>query len=87
MFYVLLEDQQTRDALMDWLWRRSISAVFHYIPLHRSPMGRRLGTDAKILPVTEDLSGRLLRLPFFSEITDDERGRVVQAIVEFFQAR
>ena len=87
MFYVLLEDQKTRDALMDWLWRRSISAVFHYIPLHRSPMGRRLGTDAKILPLTEDLSGRLLRLPFFSEMTDDERGHVVQAIVEFFQAR
>jgi dTDP-4-amino-4,6-dideoxygalactose transaminase len=83
MFYILLSDRQTRDALMDHLKQQRILAVFHYIPLHSSPMGRKFGFREGDLPVTEDLGGRLLRLPLFFEIKDEEQTRVVEAISEF----
>jgi dTDP-4-amino-4,6-dideoxygalactose transaminase len=67
------------------LKRNGISAVFHYVPLHTSPMGAKLGYRAGDLPETEDLSGRLLRLPFFPELTTGEQLRVVGCVREFFE--
>jgi len=86
LFYVLLEDEQTRNALMDHLREKGILAVFHYIPLHLSPMGRAMGYRPGDLPVTEDLSGRLLRLPFYYELERDDQQEVVDRISEFFAA-
>ncbi|MEK6287977.1 MAG: dTDP-4-amino-4,6-dideoxygalactose transaminase [Acidobacteriota bacterium] len=83
MFYVLLGDEGTRDGLMAHLKKNSISAVFHYVPLHTSAMGKELGYREGDLPLTEDLSARLLRLPFFPEITRDEQMRVVRCTSEF----
>jgi dTDP-4-amino-4,6-dideoxygalactose transaminase len=85
MFYVLLGDYKTRDDVMAHLKRNGISAVFHYIPLHSSTMGKKLGYDEGDLPITEDLSARLLRLPFFPEITEAEQSRVVRSLSEFFE--
>lgn len=85
MFYVLLRDRQTRDALMDYLKDRGIHAVFHYVPLHNSPMGLKFGYRDGDLPVTERLSGRLLRLPFYYEITEEEQSRVIGGVASFFQ--
>ena len=76
MFYILLKDQETRDSLMQYLREHDINAVFHYIPLHTSPMGRSFGYCEGQLPVTEDLSGRLLRLPFFNEISFSQQERI-----------
>jgi dTDP-4-amino-4,6-dideoxygalactose transaminase len=86
LFYVLLPDRPTRDGLMTHLRQRGILAVFHYIPLHSSPMGQKLGYAEGQLPVTEDVSGRLLRLPLFFGLTEEEQGRVV-AEVKAFLAR
>ena len=86
MFYILLENEATRDALLDELQVNEIHAVFHYVPLHSSPMGRKLGRAAGDLPVTEELSGRLLRLPFFYEITEDEQRRVAGTIRAFLES-
>lgn len=83
MFYVLLGDARTRDGLMAHLKKNSISAVFHYVPLHTSAMGEKLGYREGDLPLTEDLSARLLRMPFFAEITRDEQMRVVRCASEF----
>lgn len=83
MFYVLLEDGKTRDALMADLKRNGISAVFHYVPLHTSSMGKGFGYREGDLPLTEDLSARLLRLPFYFDITRDEQMRVVRCVSEF----
>ncbi len=83
LFYVLLRDRATRDALMAHLRASGILAVFHYIPLHSSPMGQKFGGADGQLPVTEDLSGRLLRLPFYYELTEGEQERVVQGVTEF----
>lgn len=85
MFYVLLREGQTRDELMAHLKRNGISAVFHYVPLHTSAMGRTFGYAEGDLPNTEDLSARLLRLPFFPEITRDEQMRVVSCVTEFLE--
>src|SRR5439155_10801982 len=80
LFYVLLPDRPARDALMTHLRQRGILAVFHYIPLHSSPMGQKLGYAEGQLPVTEDLSRRLLRLPLFYDLTEAEQDEVVTHI-------
>jgi dTDP-4-amino-4,6-dideoxygalactose transaminase len=87
LFYVLVSDRATRDALLEHLRAAEIQAVFHYVPLHTSPMGRSYGYAEGDLPVTEDLSGRLLRLPFYYEISQPEQLRVVEAIGEFFRSK
>jgi dTDP-4-amino-4,6-dideoxygalactose transaminase len=80
MFYILLPDRETRDGLMAHLKRQGIGAVFHYVPLHSSPMGQTYGYKEGDLPVTEEYSGRLLRLPLYYEITEEEQDRVVTEI-------
>ncbi len=87
MFYILHKDQETRDALMQYLREHDINAVFHYIPLHTSPMGRSFGYSEGQLPVTEDLSGRLLRLPFFNEISFSQQERITDWINSFLAQR
>ena len=87
MFYILLKDQETRDSLMQYLREHDINAVFHYIPLHTSPMGRSFGYREGQLPVTEDLSGRLLRLPFFNEISFSQQERISDWINSFLAQR
>ena len=72
---------------MAHLKRNGISAVFHYVPLHTSPMGAKLGYRDGDLPMTEDLSGRLLRLPFFPELTAEDQLRVVNCVREFLEQR
>jgi dTDP-4-amino-4,6-dideoxygalactose transaminase len=86
MFYILLENEVVRAALIDYLRQRGIQAVFHYIPLHSSPMGKRLGNKNVHLPVTENLSRRLLRLPLYYDIEKHELEEVVTRITDFFQS-
>jgi dTDP-4-amino-4,6-dideoxygalactose transaminase len=85
MFYVLLRDEKVRDGLMNYLKQNGISAVFHYVPLHTSVMGKRFGYREGDLPLTENLSGRLLRLPLYPDITRDEQMRVVTRVSSFFE--
>ena len=72
-----------RTGLIDHLKRRGILAVFHYIPLHLSPMGRRLGGIEGDCPVAEDVSERLIRLPFFTNLSDDDQDEVIDAVRQF----
>jgi dTDP-4-amino-4,6-dideoxygalactose transaminase len=80
-----LPDATTRDSLMAHLRTNDILAVFHYIPLHTSPMGQRFGYRAGDLPVTEDMSGRLLRLPFYHDMTEADQERVVEQVTSFLR--
>jgi dTDP-4-amino-4,6-dideoxygalactose transaminase len=84
MFYLILDSLETRSHLIKFLAERGILAVFHYVPLHTSPMGRSLGFQSGQLPVTEDLSARLLRLPMFYGLGQEEQSRVISAIKDFF---
>ncbi len=83
MFYLLLPSLEIRQALIDHLKARGIYSVFHYLPLHLSDMGRRFGGRPGDCPVTEDISDRLLRLPFYNDLTRENQARVVTAITEF----
>lgn len=83
MYYLLLPSLSARTALIDHLKQRGILAVFHYLPLNSSPMGQSFGGRPGDCPVAEDLSDRLLRLPFFNALTEDEQGEVIAALAEF----
>lgn len=65
MYYILLPDRSIRDQLIRQLRAVDVHSVFHYVPLHSSPMGRRIGRTAGTLPVTENVAERLLRLPLW----------------------
>lgn len=80
MFYVLLPDRETRDQALGVMRSQGVHATFHYVPLHSSNGGRRFA-EAVDCPVTEDVSGRLLRLPFYNDLTDAEAERVVETFV------
>jgi dTDP-4-amino-4,6-dideoxygalactose transaminase len=86
LFHILLADTETRDGLMAHLRQKGILAVFHYVPLHSSPMGQKFGYREGDLPVTESVSRRLLRLPFYHDLTEDEQARVVAEIRTFLEA-
>jgi dTDP-4-amino-4,6-dideoxygalactose transaminase len=58
--------------------------VFHYVPLHLSPMGRSPGCAPGDFPVTEDTAERLLRLPFYFELADAEVDAVAAAVADLF---
>ena len=80
MFYVVNPYFQTRQAFIPHLAGFGILAVFHYLPLHLSPMGLHFGGRPGDCPVTEDLSDRLLRFPFFTGMSDSEQSQVIDAV-------
>ncbi|RPH94404.1 dTDP-4-amino-4,6-dideoxygalactose transaminase [candidate division KSB1 bacterium] len=85
MFYIVLRTAEERDDLIPFLRQNGIQAVFHYIPLHTSPMGLSMGGKPGSLPVTENIAPRLLRLPCYFELEKDHQDRVVRTIERFFQ--
>jgi dTDP-4-amino-4,6-dideoxygalactose transaminase len=87
MFYILLKDVATRGRLIAHLKARGIHSVFHYVPLHSSPAGRKFGRPAGPMTVTDGVSERLLRLPLYYDLTEAEVTGIVAAIAEFFGSR
>lgn len=83
MFYLILPSLDSRQALISHLSQREIFAVFHYLPLHLSPMGRTFGGGEGDCPVTEKISERLLRLPFYTGMTTTEQAQIIEAVSEF----
>lgn len=82
MFYMLMPSLETRTELIRHLRSRGVHSVFHYLPLHLSDMGRHFGGKQGDCPVTEDVSDRLVRLPFYNALTEDEQAEVIDAITE-----
>jgi dTDP-4-amino-4,6-dideoxygalactose transaminase len=87
MFYVLLPDTETRDRVLAGMRDRGVHATFHFVPLHDSPGGRRFAARNLPCPVSESISGRLLRLPFYTELTANEAEEVVDAFLVALGAR
>jgi dTDP-4-amino-4,6-dideoxygalactose transaminase len=83
MFYVLMPSLDARTRLIARLRGRGILAVFHYLPLHLSAMGRRHGGRDGQCPVTEDVADRLLRLPFYTALTEAEQAEVIEVVRGF----
>ncbi|WP_028980066.1 dTDP-4-amino-4,6-dideoxygalactose transaminase [Sporocytophaga myxococcoides] len=84
LFYILCKDEKDRNALLDFLNLEKIKAVFHYLPLHLSPFFMNKH-DGRSLPVTESASGRLIRLPLFYEMKDEEQNYIISKIFDFFK--
>ena len=85
MFYLLVStSRDDRDRLITHLKEKNINAVFHYVPLHTSPMGMGMGYKEGDLPVTEDISERLVRLPCYYELTREDQDRVIDGVYGFF---
>lgn len=83
LFYLLLPSDDSRDHLLEELRAQGIRAVFHYLPLHLSPMGRELGGREGDCPISEDVSGRLVRLPFYTMLAEGDQDRVIDAVRGF----
>jgi dTDP-4-amino-4,6-dideoxygalactose transaminase len=83
MFYMLLPSTDLRASLITHLKSQSILSVFHYTPLHLSEAGRKFAARTTNCPVTEDISDRLLRLPFYNDLTAEEQDRVVNSVMNF----
>lgn len=83
MFYLICPSLAYRTSLIEHLKKENIYAVFHYVPLHTSEMGQRWGYKEGDLPVTEDLSERLVRLPLFTALTDIDLDRICAAVTAF----
>jgi dTDP-4-amino-4,6-dideoxygalactose transaminase len=83
MFYVLLPLLAQRQALIAHLKAHGILGVFHYLPLHLSEMGQRFGGKPGDCPVTENVSDRLLRLPFYNSLSEADQDFVVSTIKAF----
>jgi dTDP-4-amino-4,6-dideoxygalactose transaminase len=85
MFYILTSDIERRSALIAHLQQAGILAVFHYVPLHSSPYGQSLGARGGALPVTEEMSARVLRLPLYYDMTEADVAAVGEAILDFYR--
>lgn len=85
LFYILFRDDLVRDRVMNQLKEKGISAVFHYIPLHSSPLGLKLGNRKEDLPMTEMMSGRLLRLPMYAGLTSNEMKFIKKNVIRIFR--
>lgn len=83
MFYILLPSLEERTAMIDHLKSYGIYSVFHYLPLHLSDMGKEFGGKPGDCPVTEDVSDRLLRLPFYNSLTEADQALVVEKVKAF----
>ena len=83
MFYMLMPSLDVRQDFIAYLKTRGIQSVFHYLPLHLSDMGQRFGGKPGNCPVTEDISDRLVRLPFYNSLSSSDLEDVIGAVVEY----
>lgn len=83
LYYLLMSDLRERQAFIEHLKKFSVQAVFHYQPLHLSPMGRSFGGRPGQCPVTESVSDRLIRLPVYADLQPCEQDRIIQAVLSW----
>ena len=87
MFYIKAADLEERTALIAFLRTREVQAVFHYIPLHTAPAGKRFGRFHGEDRYTTRESERLLRLPLYYGLLPEEADQVVRAVQAFYAGR
>ena len=83
LFYLCLPDLAARQRFIAHMKAREIHALFHYLPLHAAPMGQRWGGKPGDCPITEQMSDRLVRLPFFTTMAEAQQEQVIAAALAF----
>ena len=86
MYYLLLAPDIDRDLTLDRLRVRGVRSVFHYVPLHSSPAGKRYGRVYATVPVTDDVAARLIRLPIWVGMSDNDQARVIESVMHITMA-
>ena len=86
LFHVLLPHTSMRPRVMSLLREQGVVTTFHYVPLHSSEGGKRFSARPTACPVSTDVSGRLVRLPFFNTLTEAEVARVAETLVAAVKA-
>ena len=84
MYYIKTKDLETRGRLIDFLAKREIHTVFHYVPLHSAPAGQKFGRFHGEDKYTTKESERLLRLPMYYQLKEEDQEQVVKAVKEFY---
>ena len=84
MFYVKAKNLEERTKLIDYLKENGVQAVFHYIPLHTAPAGQRFGRFHGEDVYTTKESERLMRLPMYYGLKEEEVRYVASKIIEFY---
>ena len=87
MYYILLPPRMPRGEFIERLRERGVSAVFHYVPLHDSPAGRRFTRQSGSLPVTDDVASRLVRLPLWIGVDAPKVAKAVEAALTLRRER
>ena len=85
MYYIKVKDQEERAKLIDFLHERGVHTVFHYVPLHSAPAGRKFGRFHGEDRYTTKESERLLRLPMYYQLSEKDREHVAASIKEFYE--
>jgi len=85
MYYLILNSLETRTRFIEFMKKKDIMCVFHYVPLHSSPAGKKYGRSSGKLTITDDLSNRLVRLPLFYDLTNVEQEYIIESVHQFFQ--
>lgn len=83
LYHLVMPTSGSRDRFLDHLRSHDIGSAFHYIPLHLTPFGQQMGGRSGDAPVTEKTAPRLVRLPFFTDLTEDEQSRVIEVVWSF----
>jgi dTDP-4-amino-4,6-dideoxygalactose transaminase len=81
MYYILLESLGKRSTLITKLNELGVNALFHYVPLHSSPAGRKFGRSPKALETTDATSDNLIRLPLWINLTDDIQDTIIKSVI------
>jgi len=87
IFYIICSSEKERDELIIFLKDHGIAAFFHYVPLHSSPAGKKFCRTSGELLITENLSSRLLRLPVYVGMSDNDILYVVNTISSYFKSK
>ena len=83
MFYLILPTEEDRDAFIAHMKEAGIMAVFHYLPLHESPQGKSVGQAPLGCRQSEEISRRLVRLPFYNDLSEPDQSRVIESVLSF----
>ncbi len=84
MFYITTRSVDERNGLIHYLKERNVHAVFHYVPLHSSPAGKKYAKTTGTLNITDDISSRILRLPLYYEMTEEQVQQISRYIHEYY---
>ena len=85
MYYLLLPNLNKRASFIGYMKERNINCVFHYVPLHTSPQGKKVGVCSGRLDVSSDIANRIVRLPIWVGLSAQEQNRIVESTLSYLK--